>query len=88
MRKPRFYFSFHSPFSWMASHLVEWQVPDAHERVEYIPYFEPDEQTWTSLNERGVEMHAASAEERRYLAQVDGRVVGDPRVDRLAHVRA
>lgn len=67
MRKPRFYFSFHSPFSWMASHRLERRLPDAHDRFEYIPYFEPDDQTEASLAERGAEMVYVSMSKAKHL---------------------
>jgi 2-hydroxychromene-2-carboxylate isomerase len=66
-RKPRFYFSFHSPFSWMASHQVERRLPDAHEVLEYIPYFEPDEQTWEVLHARNIDMHYTSMSKAKHL---------------------
>lgn len=66
-RKPRFYFSFRSPYSWMASRVLEQELPDAPELLEYVPYFEPDEQTWESLNERDVRMHYTDMSKAKHL---------------------
>lgn len=67
IRKPRFYFSFHSPFSWMASHQLERHMPDAHEVLEYIPLFEPDDQTTASIAERGIDMHYTAMSKAKHL---------------------
>jgi 2-hydroxychromene-2-carboxylate isomerase len=67
IRKPRFYFSFHSPFSWMVSHQLERRLPQWHDALECIPYFEPDEQTWKSLNEQQIEMHYADMSKAKHL---------------------
>jgi 2-hydroxychromene-2-carboxylate isomerase len=67
MRKPRFYFSFRSPFSWMVSHVLERELPGWHDELELLPYFEPDEQTWPVLDERGVEMHYSDMSKAKHL---------------------
>ena len=67
IRKPRFYFSFHSPFSWMASHQLERRLPDSHDVLEYIPLFEPDAQTTASIAERGIDMHYTAMSKAKHL---------------------
>ncbi|MBC2875749.1 MULTISPECIES: 2-hydroxychromene-2-carboxylate isomerase [Streptomyces] len=68
MRKPpRLYFSLRSPFSWMAVRLLEEHRPDAHELIEYIPFFEPDPQTMAALTARGGEFHYVAMSKAKHL---------------------
>lgn len=67
MRKPRFYFSFYSPFSWFVSHRLEEKLPDWYDELELLPYFEPDEQCWATLAERGIELHYVSMSKAKHL---------------------
>lgn len=53
MKRPKVYFSLRSPFSWMAVRRLEEQVPDIHERADFIPFWEPDEKLAAALAERG-----------------------------------
>ncbi|EST28976.1 2-hydroxychromene-2-carboxylate isomerase [Streptomyces roseochromogenus] len=64
---PKFYFSLHSPYSWMASRLLAERCPDALESMQWIPYFYPDEQTWKSMAERGIELHYADMSKAKHL---------------------
>ncbi|WP_457030394.1 DsbA family protein [Kitasatospora sp. P5_F3] len=67
-RKPaKFYFSFHSPYSWMAAKLLEQRVPDAPELLEYIPYCFPDEQMLADMDARGVEVHYTNMSKAKHL---------------------
>lgn len=50
---PRFYFSFRSPYSWVAHKLLTERVSPPLEKLEYIPYWEPDEATLSLLNQKG-----------------------------------
>jgi 2-hydroxychromene-2-carboxylate isomerase len=51
--RPRLYFSFRSPYSWLAYRdLLQRHHPVA-ERLEWIPYWEPDEWTRRLLEEAG-----------------------------------
>jgi 2-hydroxychromene-2-carboxylate isomerase len=67
VRKPRFYFSFRSPFSWMASHRLEQLLPTWHEDFELMPYFEPDDQTRATMAQRGIEMHYSDMSKAKHL---------------------
>ncbi|KAA2265813.1 disulfide bond formation protein DsbA [Solihabitans fulvus] len=66
-RGPRLFFSFRSPFSWMAITKLERSVPDLHSRVEFIPYWEPDERTRAELAERGADLHYAQMSKAKHL---------------------
>lgn len=68
-RPPRVYFSLRSPFSWMALRQLHERVPDAWDRFEYVPFFEPDERTLAELRERGGDMHYVpmSRAKHRYI---------------------
>jgi 2-hydroxychromene-2-carboxylate isomerase len=55
-RRPRLYFSFRSPYSWMAVHRLRQALPDAFQRIELMPYWDPDEQTTRALLERDAEL--------------------------------
>ena len=66
---PRVYFSFRSPFSWLAITRLRRDVPGFFERVELIPYWDPDGETDGALRARGAEFHYVqmSAAKHRYL---------------------
>ncbi|MER7274952.1 DsbA family protein [Dactylosporangium sp. NPDC000244] len=68
-RAPRVYFSFRSPFSWMAVRRLCEAVPDAMTRLEFRPYWDPDPQTEAALTERGAEFHYVqmSRAKHRYI---------------------
>lgn len=68
-RRPRLYFSLRSPYSWMAVHRLRQAVPDAFERFDVLPYWEPDAGTEQGLAERGAEVHYAhmSRAKHRYI---------------------
>lgn len=52
-RTPRFYFSFRSPFSWLA----HWDLTRCHagvaERLDWIPFWEPDDTSERLLHDAG-----------------------------------
>ena len=52
---PRLYFSFRSPYSWMAVERLRRVLPDLFERIELIPYWDPDPPTRQALKERDAE---------------------------------
>lgn len=66
---PHLYFSFRSPYSWLALHRLRERVPDARTRIEFIPYWDPDPLTEQALAERGGEFHYVqmSRAKHRYL---------------------
>jgi 2-hydroxychromene-2-carboxylate isomerase len=64
---PRLFFSFRSPFSWLLVERLLRLVPDAHERIELIPYWEPDEATERALAERGAAIHYVPMTKAKHL---------------------
>lgn len=52
-RKPRVYFSFRSPFSWMALRQLEERVGNVDEAFDLVPFFEPDAASAQQLSDRG-----------------------------------
>lgn len=56
-RRAVLYFSLRSPYSWLAVHRLRSQVSDLAERVDLIPYWDPDRRTAGGLAERGGEFH-------------------------------
>ncbi|MFD7257549.1 2-hydroxychromene-2-carboxylate isomerase [Streptomyces sp. NPDC059874] len=51
-RGPRWYFSFRSPYSWMAYRDLVDHHPDVAQAIEWLPFWEPDEPALDEL-ERG-----------------------------------
>lgn len=66
-RKPRVHFSFRSPFSWIAMTKLLRAVPDLAERVELLPYYDPDERTTAALRERGADFHYQQMSKAKHL---------------------
>ncbi len=66
-RAPRVYFSFRSPFSWMAIDRLRRLVPDADQRLEFIPYWDPDARTSADLLAAGAEFHYAQMSKAKHL---------------------
>jgi 2-hydroxychromene-2-carboxylate isomerase len=66
---PRLYFSFRSPYSWLALERLRRAVPDLFERFDMVPYWDPDEVTARMLKECGAEFHyqQMSRAKHRYL---------------------
>ena len=56
MRRPRLYFSFRSPYSWMAVGQLRRSIPDLFERLDLYPYWDPDPQTEQALRDHGAEL--------------------------------
>jgi 2-hydroxychromene-2-carboxylate isomerase len=53
-RNPRWYFSLRSPYSWFAYRDLRDKYPDVLEQIEWIPYWEPDQESTRLLEEAGV----------------------------------
>lgn len=51
----RFYFSFRSPYSWLAARYVEERGGGKDEPIDYIPFWEPDARSLELLHARGGE---------------------------------
>jgi 2-hydroxychromene-2-carboxylate isomerase len=67
MRKPRLYFSFRSPYSWLTVHRLREAVPDAEQALEWYPYWDPDEVTTRALKERDAEFHYVQMSRAKHL---------------------
>lgn len=52
-RRPRFYFSLRSPYSWLAYRELLDKYADVAAQVDWVPFFEPDERSDAMLTERG-----------------------------------
>lgn len=50
-KQPRWYFSLRSPYSWMAYRDLTGKYPDVADAIEWIPFWEPDEQSQKMLDE-------------------------------------
>ncbi|MGI5458722.1 2-hydroxychromene-2-carboxylate isomerase [Streptomyces sp. CA-249302] len=52
-RRPRIYFSFRSPYSWLAFHDLTTRRPQLVDALEWRPFWEPDEHSERLLAEAG-----------------------------------
>ncbi len=52
-RQPRFYFSFRSPYSWLAYHDLSKHHPGVMQDLDWWPFWEPDEQSERLLADLG-----------------------------------
>jgi len=66
-RPPRLYFSFRSPYSWMAVERLRRAVPDLFERFELFPYWDPDATMQRALRERGAELPYQQMSKAKHL---------------------
>lgn len=68
-RPPKLYFSFHSPYSWLAVHRLRQTIPDLFEAVRFVPFWDPDPTTLAALSARGAAMlyQPMSRAKHRYL---------------------
>jgi 2-hydroxychromene-2-carboxylate isomerase len=66
-RQPRIYFSFRSPYSWLSVHRLLAEIPDLFERVEMIPYWDPDPRTDAALRAAGAEFHYVQMSKAKHL---------------------
>ncbi|HEY0698743.1 MAG TPA: DsbA family protein [Micromonospora sp.] len=55
-KRPRWYFSLHSPYSWFAWRDLTERYPDVLERIGWIPYWEPDGRSRELLASAGVDL--------------------------------
>lgn len=65
--RPRIFFSFRSPFSWMAIARLERAMPDVQERLDWIPFWEPDAKTSAALDAAGVTFHYVPMSKAKHL---------------------
>jgi 2-hydroxychromene-2-carboxylate isomerase len=66
-RRPRLYFSFRSPYSWLTLHRLRTEVPGSLDLMECYPYWDPDEQTSRGLADRGGEFHYLQMSRAKHL---------------------
>jgi len=66
-RGPRVHFSFRSPYSWMAIERLLRVLPDAHETIQFVPYWDPDPLTECALRESGGEFHYVQMSKAKHL---------------------
>ncbi|MDT3395958.1 DsbA family protein [Streptomyces sp. B1866] len=68
-RPPRWYFSFSSPYSWLAYRDLTGPYADIAHRIEWLPFWEPDEPSLGRLASCGVRLPYVpmSAEKLRYV---------------------
>lgn len=64
---PRLYFSFRSPFSWMAVDLLRRRVPDFLARVDMVPFWDPDAETAAALDAAGAGTHYVPMSKAKHL---------------------
>jgi 2-hydroxychromene-2-carboxylate isomerase len=65
--RPTLYFSFRSPYSWLALRKLRAAVPDLDAELDCCPYWDPDPQTSRSLQERGGEFHYQQMSRAKHL---------------------
>ncbi len=66
-RGARFYFSFRSPYSWIAARLVAERLGPQAGRLRHIPYWEGDGVTRELLRQRGAEILYAPMTRQKHL---------------------
>ena len=67
VRRPRLYFSFRSPYSWLTVQRLREVEPDLSEVMDCVPYWDPDEKTSAALAERGGEFHYVQMSRAKHL---------------------
>lgn len=70
-KTPRWYFSFRSPYSWLAYRDLIDRYPDVADSIEWIPFWEPDSESASMLREAGGNFAYVpmSPEKHRYILQ-------------------
>jgi 2-hydroxychromene-2-carboxylate isomerase len=66
-RGPRWYFSFRSPYSWMAYRDLMDQYPDVAERIEWLPFWEPDEPALDELERSNIKLPYVPMSKEKHL---------------------
>ncbi|WP_369390537.1 2-hydroxychromene-2-carboxylate isomerase [Streptomyces sp. CG1] len=70
-RGPRWYFSFRSPYSWIAYRDLLERYPDVAEEIDWLPFWEPDTAATQELAQRGITLPYVpmSREKHLYILQ-------------------
>lgn len=66
-KTPYFFFALRSPYSWIAFRLLQERHPALEERLHYVPFWEPDEQTSNLLHELGGDSPYAPMSKAKHL---------------------
>jgi 2-hydroxychromene-2-carboxylate isomerase len=66
-RPTRVFFSFRSPYSWLALERLQRAVPDMMERFQFIPYWDPDVRMDAALQARGERMLYVQMSKAKHL---------------------
>jgi 2-hydroxychromene-2-carboxylate isomerase len=65
--RARLYFSFRSPFSWLTVVRLRRALPEAHDVLEFIPYWDPDPATEAALVARNATFHYVQMSKAKHL---------------------
>lgn len=78
-REPVFYFSFRSPYSWLAYRDLLDRYPDVAERIRWEPFWEPDEGWRQALADAGGRFHYVDMSRAKalYVLQDVRRLAGE-----------
>ncbi|MFJ3928503.1 2-hydroxychromene-2-carboxylate isomerase [Streptomyces sp. NPDC090022] len=66
-RGPRWYFSFRSPYSWMAYRDLVDHHADVAERIEWLPFWEPDEPALDELERSNIKLPYVPMSKEKHL---------------------
>lgn len=66
-KPPRVYFSFRSPFSWIAMRRLHELLPEAADVLEFIPFWDPDPLTTESLEAVGARLHYVQMSKAKHM---------------------
>ena len=66
-RRPRLYFSFRSPYSWLTIRRLREEMADPMAELDFFPYWDPDERTSEGLANRGGEFHYIQMSRAKHL---------------------
>jgi len=66
-RRPRFFFSFRSPFSWLALKRLDQLAPSALDRLQWIPFWDPDTAMEAALRARSASFHYTQMSKAKHL---------------------
>jgi len=67
MPDPRYYFSLRSPYSWLAHRELRTRYPELADRLEWVPFWEPDEHSSSMLAEQGGTFHYSVMSRAKHL---------------------
>ncbi|MFE5556499.1 2-hydroxychromene-2-carboxylate isomerase [Streptomyces sp. NPDC056544] len=66
-RRPRWYFSFRSPYSWMAYRDLIDEYADVAEQIEWLPFWEPDDAAFAQLERNKVHLPYVPMSKEKHL---------------------